>query len=223
MSPARQPAHGHFAALRAVRVAFTRAKGAGVAIAALVVWVLTAAAGVYLLPSVIAAERAGASPPAAPTATGAGAAPATTPVTSAAGMPAPVTGRAGPHQAGAGGTPPPVRRTPTPIPRVKASVPPGEHPLLQFCHPALGIIGLACWFGFVATHDRAFAWIAVAVLAVTIGAGLGWLATHARFARHHAGGGPRATVPAHRVVLHGLAAAATCGLAVIAVLAANHG
>jgi hypothetical protein len=212
MSPSRSPVRGHFAALRPERVPFTRAKGAGVAIAALVVWALTAAAGVYLLTSVIAAQRAGASPPAAPTA----------PAASAAGVTAAATGRAGPGETGEAGVPPPFGRAPAPIPRTKASAPPGEHPLLEFCHPALGITGLACWFAFVATHDRAFAWIAVAVLVVTIGAGLGWMAARARSARQHArGSGP--AVPAHRVVLHGLAAAATCGLAALAILAASHG
>jgi hypothetical protein len=194
-----------------------------VAIAALAVWALTAAAGVYLLTSVIAAERASARPPRAPVAPGDGTTSATAPVASAAGVPAPVTGGAAPHQAGETGAPPPFRRTPAPIPRTKTSVPPGEHPVLQFCHPALGITGLACWFAFVATHDRTFAWVAVAVLAVTIGAGLGWLATHARSPAHHAGGSAGPAVPAHRVVLHGLAAAATCGLVVLAILAASHG
>ena len=170
------------------------------AIAALVVWALTAAAGVYLLTSVLAAQRAGTSSPEQDT----GVPASTTPVTSAVGGP-------------------PLRRTAAPIQRAKVSAPPGEHPFLEFCHPALGITGLACWFAFVATHRLAFAWIAIAVLVVTIGAGLGWLATHARSARHHAGGGSGPAVPAHRVVLHGLAAAATCGLAVIAILAASHG
>jgi hypothetical protein len=205
-----------------MRVAFTRAKGAGVAIAALVVWALTAAAGVYLLTSVIAAERAAANSGAAPTTPDGGTTAATTPVSSAAGMPAPGTGRAGLHQAGEAGAPP-VRRAPAPVPRARVSVPPGEHPLLEFCHPALGITGLACWFAFVATHRQAFAWIAIAVLVVTIGAGLGWMVTHARSARRHAGGGSGPAVPAHRIVLHGLAAAATCGLAVITILAASHG
>jgi hypothetical protein len=117
----------------------------------------------------------------------------------------------------------PFRRAPAPVPRVKVSAPPGEHPLLEFCHPALGITGLACWFAFVATHRRAFAWIAIAVLVVTIGAGLGWMAAHARSARRHASGGSGPAVPVHRIVLHGLAAAATCGLAVIAILAVSHG
>jgi hypothetical protein len=193
-----------------------------VAIAALVVWALTAAAGVYLLTSVMAAERAGAGPPAAPTVPDGGAAPTTTTPAASAGVPAPVTGRAEPHQAAPAGTPPRRRRGLPPVASTKVSAPPGKHPLLEFCHPALGITGLACWYGFVATHDRAFAWVAVAVLAVTIGAGLGWMATSARSARHRAGGSGSA-VPAHRVVIHALAAAATCGLAVIAILAASHG
>src|SRR6516165_702292 len=115
--------------------------------------------------------------------------------------------------------PPPSTRVPPPIPRSKVKAPPGGHPLLEFCHPALGITGLACWFAFVATHRQAFAWIAIAVLMVTIGAGLGWMATHARSARRHAGGGPGPAVPARRIVLHGLAATTTCGLAVITILA----
>ena len=206
-----------------MRVPFTRAKGAGVAIAALVVWALTAGAGVYLLTSVIAAERAAANSRAAPAAPDDGTTAATTPVASAAGMPAPGTGRAGPQQTGEAGTPLPFRRAPAPVPRARVSSPAGEHPLLEFCHPALGITGLACWFAFVATHRQSFAWIAIAVLVVTIGAGLGWVATHARSARRHAGGGTGPAVPAHRIVLHGLAAAATCGLAVTAILAASHG
>jgi len=171
-----------------------------VAIAALVVWALTAAAGVYLLTSVLAAQRAGTSSPEQDT----GVPASTTPVTSAVGGP-------------------PLRRTAAPIQRAKVSAPPGEHPFLEFCHPALGITGLACWFAFVATQDRAFAWIAIAVLAVTIGAGLGWMVSRAWSARRRPGGGPGAAAPAHRIVLHGLAAAATCGLAIIAILAAGHG
>ena len=180
------------------------------AIAALAVWALTAAAGAYLLASVMAAKDA---PPTAPDAATAPAAATTSP----AATDAPATSPA------ATDAPATSARTPPPIPRTKVTAPPGEHPLLQFCHPALGIIGLACWFAFVATHRRAFAWIALAVLAVTIGAGLGWLAARARFARQRAGGGSRRSVPAHRIVLHGLAAATTCGLAIAAALAASHG
>ena len=163
-------------------------------IAALAAWAVTAAAGVYLLAAVMAAQRAARN------------------VHSAL-APPPEEGT--PHNVGT--------RTPPPIPRTKVSAPPGEHPLLEFCHPALGITGLACWFAFVATHDRAFAWLAFAVLAVTIAAGLGWLAARARSARQRADGGYGPAVPVRRIVLHGLAAATTCGLAIAAVLAASHG
>ena len=175
------------------------------AIAALAVWALTAAAGVYLLAAVMAAKRATLRPHLAPA----------PPPEAAAPPPEADT----PRGTGA----PPTVRTPPPIPRTKVTTPPGEHPLLEFCHPALGIIGLACWFAFVATHDRAFAWLAFAVLAVTIAAGLGWLAARARSARQHADCGYGPAVPVRRIVLHGLAAATTCGLAIAAVLVASHG
>ena len=176
-------------------------------IAALAAWAVTAAAGVYLLAAVMAAQRAARS-------------------SRSPGQTSTPPGETGPPPGE--GTPPGAgprasTRAPPPIPRTKVSTPPGEHPLLEFCHPALGITSLACWFAFVATQDRAFAWIAIAVLAVTIGAGLGWMVSRAWSARRRPGGGPGAAAPAHRIVLHGLAAAATCGLAIIAILAAGHG
>jgi hypothetical protein len=177
-----------------------------VTIAALTAWAVTAAAGVYLLAAVMAAQRAARSsrpagePGTPPSETG------------------PPPGEGIPPGAG-----PRASTRPPPIPRTKVSTPPGEHPLLEFCHPALGITGLACWFAFVATDDRAFAWLAFAVLAVTIAAGLGWLAARARSARQRADGGYGPAVPVRRIVLHGLAAATTCGLAIAAVLAASHG
>jgi hypothetical protein len=175
-----------------------------VTIAALAAWAVIAAAGVYLLAAVMAAQRAArSSRSAGETASETGTPP----------------GEGTPPGAGARAS----TGTPPPIPRTKVSTPPGEHPLLEFCHPALGITSLACWFAFVATHDRAFAWLAFAVLAVTIAAGLGWLAARARSARQRADGGYRPAVPVRRIVLHGLAAATTCGLAIAAVLAASHG
>jgi hypothetical protein len=178
-----------------------------VTIAALAAWAVTAAAGVYLLAAVMAAQRAARSSR-SPGETG-------TP----AGATTPPSG----ESTTSGASPRATTRTPPPIPRTKVSTPPGEHPLLEFCHPALGITSLACWFAFVATHDLAFAWLAFAVLAVTIAAGLGWLATRARSARQRADGGYGPEVPVRRIALHGLAAATTCGLAIAAVLAASHG
>jgi hypothetical protein len=206
------------------------------AIAALAVWVCTAAAGIYLLTAVVA-KRPGAAPLAAPPQAAPGAPDtASTPATIAPTASAAITGGAGPGQPGTAGTPPPgagtpppgagtppdVARTPPPIPRVKVSAPPGEHPVLEFCHPALGITGLACWFAFVATHDRTFAHVALVVLVITIVLGLCWAAANALAARRHADGGKPA-IPAHRIVLHGLAATATGVLAIVAILATSHG
>jgi hypothetical protein len=56
-----------------------------------------------------------------------------------------------------------------------------------------------------------------------IARGLGWLLAGRRAAREHAGGGAGRAVPAQRIVLHCLAAATTCGLAIAAALAASHG
>jgi len=171
-----------------------------VAIAALVIWLLTAAAGMTLLSRGSRARRDAA----AAVTRSAPARPAPVPV------PVPGAGRG------------PDGEMPD-IPQVKVHATPGEHPLLQFSHPALGIIGLACWFAFVFTHDHVFAWIAIGVLAVTIGAGLSWLTVQRRDARPHADGNPGPSVPVHRIVLHGLAAATTCGLAIAAILVAGHG
>ncbi len=179
-------------------------------VAALAVWALTLGAGVYLL-SAVMATKASRRPP--------------RDITPAASIPAGTT--AAGLSPGADPPPaprmPPGPRTPPPIPKVKVSSPPGEHPLLQFSHPALAIVGLACWFAFVFTHDHAFAWIAIGVLAVTIGAGLGWLTAQRRDARLHADGASGPTVPVHRIVLHGVMAATTFGLAIAAILVAGHG
>ena len=60
---------------------------------------------------------------------------------------------------------------------------PGEHPLLEFSHPLLGLIGLGVWFIFVGTHHAPLAWVAFGILVAAITAGLSWLARNARAAR----------------------------------------
>lgn len=179
------------------------------AIAALVLWVLTASAGVSLLSSGRAGRGAAA-----------GAAPRTD---SSAGATQPAGAAGGPAQrAGARFAAIPLTEDgrPPPVPHAKVTAPPGEHPLLQFCHPALALIGFGFWLAFVLVHYRPLAWISFGILVITIGAGLSWLTGNTLAARRH--GIPRA-FPPRLIALHGLAAAATLALAVLTALTAGHG
>ena len=114
------------------------------------------------------------------------------------------------------------RPEPPPIPRVKVHAKPGEHPLLEFSHPALGLIGMGLWFVYVGTrHAAPLAWASFGVLVAAIAAGLSWLARNWLAARH--GGRPAgAGFPPRLILLHGLAATATFALAVLTALAASH-
>ena len=197
------------------------------AIAALVIWLCTAAAGMTLLVRGSRARRDAA----AAAARGAPARPVPAPAAAPASVPVPVPG------AGRG----PDGEMPD-IPRVKVHATPGEHPLLEFCHPALGLVGLGLWFIYVGTGHRPLAWVAFGVLVVTIGAGLSWLIRTARSARSAraaqagqaagaaqgepagaAAGAPRGRLPARLVLLHGLLATATFALVVLTALVASHG
>ena len=202
------------------------------AIAALILWVLTASAGVTLLSSGRAARGAVASPAGPADATGRPAQPADT-----VGRPAQkVDAAGGPAQkVGAAGGPAspadtPVRYAavpltedgrPPPGPHAKVTAPPGEHPLLQFCHPALALIGSGFWLAFVLVHYRPLAWVSFGVLVVTLGAGLSWLTGNTLAARRQHGVAP--AFPPRLIVLHGLAAAATLALTVLTALTAGHG
>ena len=199
------------------------------AIATLVLWVLTAAAGLVLLTAGGAAKRAAAQQAAAQQAAGA---------QETAGVPAvpvmvpgtdPAPGAAGSPRAGSGSArpaPAPLRSMagraePPPIPRVKVHATPGEHPLLEFSHPLLGLVGLGVWFIFVGTHHAPLAWVAFGILVAAIAAGLSWLARNTLAARR--GERPaRAGFPPRLVLLHGLAASATFVVAVLAALTASH-
>ena len=165
------------------------------AIAALVLWVLTAAAGVTLLAAGNAARRAAA------------------PAPEDAPAPAPVLAPAGTAPAGPGGA--------RPIPRVTVHAAPGEHPLLEFSHPALGLVGLGCWFIYVGTRHVALAWVAFGILVVTIAAGLGWLGRSALARRRGTGPAAPSRFPPRLVLLHGVVAAGTVALAVLTALSAT--
>ena len=105
------------------------------------------------------------------------------------------------------GWPPPVSAAPD-------DRAPDAHPLLEFTHPALGVVGLGFWFMFVLTHHyHRFAWIAVGVLAATVVAGACWLAVNVRSRRREGRAGSPGHVPLRLILLHGAAALATAGLA----------
>jgi len=198
------------------------AKGATLAIAALILWVLTASAGVSLLSSGRAARGAAAGPARPADAAGgpdqpAGAAggPAQTP--GAAGGPAPSAGAPARFAA----IPLTEDGRPPPVPHAKVAAPPGEHPLLQFSHPALALIGFGFWLAFVLVHYRPLAWISFGILVVTLSAGLSWLGGNALAARRRQGAARG--FPPRLIVLHGLAAAATLALTVLTALSAGHG
>ena len=221
-------------------------------IAGMVVWVLTVGIGIYLLAAGIAAQRqsagGGAVPredqPAdvgtglAPVGGGPGAlAPAAdgATVVGAAALTSGALGRGAAAGGPRGGS------------RAEGS------PLLEFTHPMLALTGLVFWIFFVMTDDRLFAWIAFGVVVVTVLAGLSWVLMTRRSARQRAAAddaeprtaerrdrlpavsgpepaasgpepaapGPR--FPAHLVMVHGLAAACTFALVVIAAATAAHG
>jgi hypothetical protein len=188
------------------------------AIAALVLWVLTAAAGLVLFIAGSAARRAGGEQaPGHQREQGSGqAVPAPASAVTVPPVQTPAARPGAPPGPGA------RRAEPPPIPRVKVHAKPGEHPLLEFCHPALGLIGMGVWFVYVGTrHAAPLAWAAFGILVAAIAAGLSWLARNRLAARH--GDRPAgAGFPPRLILLHGLAATATFALAVLTALAASH-
>jgi hypothetical protein len=202
------------------------------AIAALILWVLTASAGVSLLSSGRAARGAVAGPaqPAgvagAPAHAAGAAGGPDHPADAAAGGPVQLDDAAGPAQtAGAAARFAAIPLTedgrPPPVPHAKVAAPPGEHPLLQFSHPALALIGFGFWLAFVLVHYRPLAWISFGILVATLGAGLSWLGGNALAARRR--WGAARAFPPRLIVVHGLAAAATLALTVLTALSAGHG
>jgi hypothetical protein len=163
-----------------------------VAIAALLVWMCTAAAGGYLL-----ASRA--RPPAA--------GPAAEPEP----QPAPVSASAEPG-AGAQAAGQVTRRAkdrfdPPSLARAKSEPLPGLRALAEFAHPALAITGFAFWTGYLLTGDRVFAAIGFGVLLGALCAGVSWFTANNRAVRR---GQPGALVISPRLLLlHGAGAALT--------------
>lgn len=164
------------------------------AIAVLLLWLLTATAGIRLL--VMALIRSRDRVPATPAARDAPAGPA--------------------RAAG------PVLRKPydtEALARNRAQPMPGLRELGEFAHPALGITGLAFWLGYVVSHSRTLALIAAAIAVVTALAGLSWFSVNFRSARR---GAADALLFSPRLALiHGSAAITTLALAVLTALTAR--
>jgi hypothetical protein len=85
-------------------------------------------------------------------------------------------------------------------------------PLLEFVHPALALTGLTLWIFYTVSGDRLFAWVGFGIVVATVLAGVGWaLMTKGAERRRAEGMG----FPDHLVLLHG--AAALCTIALVAV------
>jgi hypothetical protein len=211
-----------------------------VAIVVLVLWLFTAGAGFSVLissnlkggrpvdPAELAPAIARAAAPSAQTALG----PPTVPGSPAEpGLPtAHATSAAEPASPSA--SPPASKRAakgarraqfdpPSLVAARNAPVLPGARSLLEFAHPACGIIGLAFWLGFSLVHARFLGWIGFGLAAATACAGLTWFAINIRAARRHAQHAtPQDTPPpsfrGRLVALHGAAAALTLVLAALA-------
>jgi hypothetical protein len=197
------------------------------AIAVLLLWVLTAGAGLRLLLT-SGLGRGPAPSPAPPAAIPAP--PAAIPAPPAA-IPAPPA--AIPAPPAAIPTPPramserEARRAaraqwdPPTLVRARNAPAPGLRDLMEFAHPACGIIGLAFWLGYALVHNRALAWIAFGLAAVTACAGLAWFTANTRAARRRADGEPGPSFSARLVVVHGGAAALTFALVALTALTAR--
>jgi len=101
-----------------------------------------------------------------------------------------------------------------------APVVPGARALLEFAHPAFGIIGLAFWLGFALVHNRVLGWIGFGLAAATACAGLAWFAANVRAANRRDrepadSADPAPSFRGRLVALHGAGAALTFVLAAL--------
>ena len=198
------------------------------AIVALVLWALTAGAGFYLLVTSNLARTRPPAPAGAPPATLAPPVPVAPAVTAApARRVAPQAPAASPSEPSSGGpaSPRELRRAartrwdpPSLVAARQAPVLPGLRSLLDFAHPACGIIGLAFWLGFTLVHNKALGWIAFGLVAVTASLGLAWFTANLRAARQPDPSRAGPHFSGRLLVLHGSAAALTVVLAAVTAL-----
>ena len=185
------------------------------AIVVLVLWLFTAGAGFYLLvtSNLRGARPAAALPVAQP-------APDAEPATASVAAPA--------AQAPAAQAQPAAKRPsraardrfapPSLVAARNAPVLPGLRSLLEFAHPASGLIGLGFWLGYTFVHYRVLGWIAFGLVTATVCLGLTWFTANTRAARRRPADEPGPSFSTRLVVLHGGAAAVTFTLAALTAL-----
>jgi hypothetical protein len=181
-----------------------------VAIAALVLWICTGAVGTYLLAT---ASRYG-NTELAPS----------EPVSVPAGKPS-----AAPADAPAAAKPARVRDpfAPPSLQRERSESLPLLRSLVEFTHPALAMIGLGFWFGYLVSRDRLFLAIGLGIMLGAIGAGVSWFTANRRGVKRaaaaEAAGEPGVEDPRFApqtfsprvLILHGAGAALTLLIAVL--------
>jgi hypothetical protein len=134
-----------------------------VAIAALMIWLLTVAAGVYLLLTSTRSDNT-VPAPAEPVAV-----PSVAPSASPGAAAKPVRDR--------------DRFDPPSHARAKSEPMPGLRAFAEFAHPALAVTGFAFWLIYTLSRDRIFAAIGFGILLGAICAGLSWAVSNARAAK----------------------------------------
>lgn len=196
------------------------------AVATLLLWLGTAAVGAYLLVTSVRSANAASGPeeaePEPKESVTVPAEQAVTAGTDPASGPAPPA--SGPGQARERPRRAKDRFDPPSLQRAKSEPLPGLRELAEFAHPALAMIGIGVWLGYVVSRDRVFAAIGLGILLGAIGAGLSWFTANTRAARRAAanadsgdarpGSAPLSPAP-RLLILHAAGAALTLLLAVL--------
>jgi hypothetical protein len=215
------------------------------AIVVLVLWLLTAGAGFYLLVTSNlgrarpAAEPAPAEPAPAESATVSAAATAASAASATPTAVAPTAVAAASATPAAPASAAPATATPSSASKREmrraardrfdppsltaaknAPVVPGLRSLLEFAHPAFAIVGLGFWLGFTLVHNRALGWIAFGLVTATVCLGLTWYTANTRAAgsKNAPEVEPAPSFSNRLVILHGSAATVTFVLAALTAL-----
>ena len=183
------------------------------AIVVLVLWLFTAGAGLYLLLS----SSLGRARPAGPAAPARAAVPATA-VPAVPAAPAAPAAQATPSRRAARREARERWDPPSLVAARQAPILPSARSLVEFAHPAGGLIGLGFWLGFTLVRNQMLGWIAFGLAAATACVGLGWFTANARAARRAGPDRPAPSFAGRLVALHGSAAALTVALTALTAL-----